>query len=102
MMPRFQTLFLRGGFLLLSGCTAVNGFAQRLPQTVHPEHYSLTLTSNLKDATFTGEETIDVALEQPVDSITLNAVEIKFQSVTTQIGGKELKATVTEDEQKQQ
>ena len=37
-------------------------------------------------------------LEQPVDSITLNSAEIKFQSVTTKLDGQELTATVTEDD----
>ncbi|HEY8997423.1 MAG TPA: M1 family metallopeptidase, partial [Edaphobacter sp.] len=55
--------------------------AQRLPGGVHPEHYSLTLTPDLKAATFTGEETIDVVLDQPSSEITLNAAEIDFESV---------------------
>lgn len=76
--------------------------AQRLPQTVHPEHYTLTLTPNLKDATFTGSEKIEVVLDQPLQSITLNAAQIKFESVTTHVDGKDLKATVTEDPQKEQ
>lgn len=101
-MKRMNALFAQGAVIAFLTSSVVIAHAQRLPQTVHPEHYSLTLAPNLKDATFTGEETIDVLLDQPVDSITLNAVEIKFQSVTTEVGGKELKATVTEDEQKQQ
>ncbi len=76
--------------------------AQRLPTVARPEHYSLALTPNLKDATFTGSEAIDLTLAQPVESITLNSAEIKFQSVTTTVNGRELKATVTTDEAKQQ
>src|SRR5271169_6482156 len=76
--------------------------AQRLSQVAIPQHYSLALTPNLKDATFAGSETIDLTLAQPVDSITLNAAEIKFGSVTTTVNGRELKATVTTDEAKQQ
>ena len=87
---------------VLTSFTTFHARAQRLPQTVHPEHYQLTLTPNLKDATFAGSEKIDVLLDQPLDSITLNAAEIKFQSVTTKVDGKELKATVTEDAKKEQ
>ncbi len=101
-MPLFQPRFSKGLFLAVSTCFALHAHAQRLPQSVHPEHYQLLLTPNLKDATFAGSEKIDVLLDQPLDSISLNAVEIKFQSVTTKIDGKDLKATVTEDEKKEQ
>ncbi|MEO6807353.1 MAG: M1 family metallopeptidase [Edaphobacter sp.] len=55
--------------------------AQRLTPSVHPEHYSLILTPDLQAATFSGEETIDVMLDAPAKSITLNALEIKFDEV---------------------
>jgi aminopeptidase N/puromycin-sensitive aminopeptidase len=78
------------------------GLAQRLPQTVRPEHYTLSLTPDLKAATFTGQETIDVALLEPASAITLNAAEIKFLSVTTTVEGKAIPAKVTLDDEKQQ
>jgi hypothetical protein len=56
--------------------------AQRLPAGVTPVHYSLTLAPDLKAASFTGDETLDVTLEHPADAITLNAAEITFQKVT--------------------
>ncbi|MBW4027238.1 MAG: M1 family metallopeptidase [Acidobacteria bacterium] len=96
---RLSSLACLSAAILLATSSA---HAQRLPQSVTPEHYTLTLTPDLKNATFTGSEKIDVVLQQPADSITLNAAEIKFQSVTTSIAGKEMKATVTTDEQKEQ
>ena len=59
----------------------VGAQGQRLPSGVRPEHYSLTITPDLKAATFSGEETIDVVLDAPSKSITLNAAEIKFGEV---------------------
>src|SRR5277367_157621 len=91
-----------------TACIAFGSFfvqdatAQRLPDTVRPEHYSLILTPDLKNATFTGSEKIEVQVQKPVDSITLNAIEIKFQSVKTKLNGKVLDAAVTEDTDKQQ
>jgi aminopeptidase N/puromycin-sensitive aminopeptidase len=76
--------------------------AQRLPQTVKPEHYALTLAPDLKTATFAGQETIDVTLAEPMAAITLNAAEITFKSVTTTVAGNTLTAKVTEDKVKQQ
>ncbi len=55
--------------------------AQRLPTSAHPEHYSLHLAPDLQAATFSGEETIDVMLDAPSRSITLNAAEIRFGEV---------------------
>ncbi|QNI32802.1 M1 family metallopeptidase [Alloacidobacterium dinghuense] len=88
--------------LVLGTVFSPNASAQRLPDTVRPEHYGLILTPDLKSATFTGTETIDVQIQKPVDSITLNAIEIKFQSVKANLNGKTLEASVTEDTDKQQ
>jgi aminopeptidase N/puromycin-sensitive aminopeptidase len=76
--------------------------AQRLSTSVHPEHYTLTLTPDLEAATFSGVETIEVTLAEPATSITLNSAEIVFQSVAISAGGKKQSATVTSDKDKEQ
>ncbi len=43
-------------FLSLCLAWASPATAQRLPQTVRPTHYTLTLTPDLKAATFSGVE----------------------------------------------
>jgi len=98
--PMMRTFFpALAAFLFLFTVTAN---AERLPQTVRPEHYTLTLTPDLKAATFTGIETIGVYLAEPADRITLNAVELDLKSVTVSAGGKEQQATITLDKEKEQ
>jgi aminopeptidase N len=76
--------------------------AQRLPSTARPQHYSLTLSPDLKAATFTGSELIDVTLADPTSSITLNAHDLTFQTVKIQAAGSDQTATVSLDKEKQQ
>src|ERR1700751_3337414 len=64
-MQFFQRPLSAGLVLAVMTFVAGQTHAQRLPQTVHPEHYQLTLTPDLKDATFTGSEKIEVVLGQP-------------------------------------
>src|SRR5262245_58109582 len=68
--------------------------AQRLPSTVVPEHYTLTIAPEFTNDSFTGEETIKVRLAQPASSITLHALELDLQEVSVNAGGKAQKATV--------
>ncbi len=81
---------------------AISAHAQRLPRTAMPEHYTLALAPDLKAATFTGAESIDLLLSEPSTTITLNAAEITFTSVTAESRGQFLTAKVTLDAAKDQ
>ena len=75
--------FLAAAALAIVSCIASSiAHAQRLPSGVHPEHYTFALTPDLKAATFSGTEAIDLSLDHPTAAITLNATDIKFLSVT--------------------
>ena len=76
--------------------------AQRLPQGVVPEHYQLSFTPDLKDATFAGDEIIDVRIVKPTKLITLNAAEIRFSTVSIEVHGATEKAKVTVDPDREQ
>jgi aminopeptidase N/puromycin-sensitive aminopeptidase len=65
----------------MGGVAGLRAEAQRLPGGVQPEHYSLTVTPDLAAAKFVGSETIEVVLDAPAKTITLNAVEIEFGTV---------------------
>jgi aminopeptidase N/puromycin-sensitive aminopeptidase len=65
--------------LVFVGCGGAG--AQRLPGALRPEHYALTITPDLAKARFSGVETIEVILDAPATTITLNAAEIEFASV---------------------
>jgi aminopeptidase N/puromycin-sensitive aminopeptidase len=86
--------------LSLTGMPALQ--AQRLSANVTPQHYSLMLEPDLKTATFTGKEKIDVTLAQPSTSTTLNAAEIAFQNVTITANGNTQTANVTENKPDEQ
>jgi aminopeptidase N len=78
--------------------TASAATAQRLPSGVMPTHYTLWFAPDLERATFHGRETIDVTLQRPTATVTLNAAEIEFGSVTIDAGGRKQTARVTLDE----
>ena len=105
-MPHCSRLSFAGIF---AACAALISFtsspalqAQRLPTDVTPQHYSLTLQPDLKAATFTGKEEIDVTLDKPANSITLNAAQVTFQTVTVTADGNTQTANVTENKPDEQ
>jgi aminopeptidase N len=84
--------------LLALMVTASAAVAQRLPSGVAPTHYTLWFAPDLERATFRGRETIEVTIQRPTASITLNAAEIEFGDVTVDAGGRKQPAHVTLDE----
>ena len=76
--------------------------AQRLPGGARPQHYTLQLAPDLKVAAFTGEETIDLTLDQPKNAIVLNARDLTFTQVSAESNGQTLPAKVTLDPGPQQ
>lgn len=99
----FRRNFYAAVFLIISILPIIpSASGQRLPQTVVPNHYTLTLTPDLKAATFTGVEAIDVTINKPVKAITLNSAEITFDSVSISSAGKQQNAAVSFDTEKEQ
>src|SRR5271157_4565072 len=90
-MKRILLVFAAG---LLACCTAV---AQRLPGGANPDHYALTVNMNFSNNTYEGDETIDLKLTKPSNTITLNALEIDFHEVTVTAGGQTQTAKLTTD-----
>ena len=89
-------------FILVMVALSVALKAQRLPEAIVPEHYQLTFTPILQDATFSGDEMIDVRVVKPTTLITINAAEIKFTSATIESQGRTLNAKITTDDDREQ
>ena len=52
----------------------------RLPRSVIPVRYDLTLAPDLEGATYTGSENVELIVEQPVDAVVLNAIELSIDA----------------------
>ncbi|HEX9407735.1 MAG TPA: M1 family metallopeptidase [Thermoanaerobaculia bacterium] len=62
-----------------------------------PTHYAITITPDLAKETFSGEETIDLTVKEPVSSITLNAIGFSYHDVSVTSAGKTTTANVGEN-----
>ncbi|MEN8114471.1 MAG: M1 family metallopeptidase, partial [Actinomycetota bacterium] len=72
----------------------------RLPRTVLPSHYDLTLTPDLAAATFGGHVIIDVEVVEPVSEIILNTAELTLHAaVLFNEAGERLEAAMATDEE---
>jgi puromycin-sensitive aminopeptidase len=74
----------------------------RLPYTVEPQHYDLTLTPDLTTATFAGEEKVHLLVHEAVSEVRLNTAELDIhEAELVSDEGVRLSATVTVDEHEQ-
>ena len=60
--------------------------AYRLPTTVLPRHYRLTLAPDLGAASFAGDVVIELSVEEPTSTIVLNAAELAIASAVLRPG----------------
>ena len=72
-------------------------FAQRLPNTVIPSHYKLSLDPSIEQRQFSGEETIEVRLNAPAKEIVLNSLDLEISNAEVNARSKWQKAEVVYD-----
>jgi len=65
--------------------TQETGGSYRLPHTAIPEHYRIHLTPNLEEATFDGDETVSLTLQQPSDVLLLNALDLEIGDASVEL-----------------
>lgn len=82
-------------FLILLLATQL--FGQRLPQTVIPSHYNLSLDPSIEDQRFSGEETIDVSLQNATKEIVLNSLGLDISIAEVSANNRAQKAEVVYD-----
>jgi puromycin-sensitive aminopeptidase len=59
--------------------TLEKDMSYRLPREIYPLKYEIALEPDLANFSFSGEETVLVQIDQPGDTILLNAVDISFE-----------------------
>jgi puromycin-sensitive aminopeptidase len=72
----------------------------RLPTTVVPSHYHITLTPDLKTFAYTGAETVTVTVRETTSEVFLNAVDLVIDSVSAEdAAGRRVDGSATVDAQ---
>jgi puromycin-sensitive aminopeptidase len=70
----------------------------RLPRTVVPHRYDLTLEPDLDAASFSGSEAVAVEIVEPTSVVVLNALELDIDEAAVEVDGTRYPAMVTLDE----
>lgn len=78
--------------------TPADETSYRLPRTVIPHRYAIRLVPDLAAATFSGEETVEVTVREPVRAIVLNAAELEITAAELVKEGRALRAAPDYDE----
>lgn len=82
-------VILRTSWALATVCVLTSpAFAQRLPGTVIPDHYTLWFAPDFQKDNFRGRATIEVQLKHQARAIRLHAAEITFHTVRITAGGR--------------
>src|SRR4051794_3131550 len=79
----------------------VDESAYRLPRTVLPRRYELTMEPDLDAATFAGEEAVAVEVTEPVTEIVLNAKELDIDEAWLVVAGARIECTVALDAERE-
>src|SRR6476646_9472318 len=77
---------------------AVAQVPTQLPRNVRPTHYSISIAPDAPNLRFTGSTLIDVNVLEATDTITVNALDLYFASVTVD-GGARARVTTDADAQ---
>jgi aminopeptidase N/puromycin-sensitive aminopeptidase len=96
-LSSFRVRITLSTFLFLT-IAAIDLQAQRLPTTVIPSHYKLLLDPDIGQQKFTGEETINVQVQQSTSEIVLNSLGLEISMAEAIAPGKTLPAQVTYDQ----
>ncbi len=62
----------------------------RLPATVTPERYELRFEPDLKEFTFSGDESVTVTIHQATSEVVLNALELEIDQAAAERNGRSL------------
>ncbi len=73
----------------------------RLPRTVIPLRYELTLAPDLEHFTFDGVETVTIEIHEATRQIVLNAADLQITSASLQSGDLTIDATVSLDNERE-